>query len=75
MDRRGFNQTETAAYFGWDMTFISMLVNGKRTPGLTNAIAIERATGIPVESWLSSELDESDAPVLASGGKRKTDKA
>lgn len=51
-------QRDTAEHFAWDETFISQLVTGKRTPGLTNAIRIERETGIPVEAWVSSELDE-----------------
>ena len=59
MARRGFNQSQTAEFFGWNFGFISMLVNGKRNPGLTNAVKIERETGIPVEAWMSSELDES----------------
>jgi transcriptional regulator with XRE-family HTH domain len=57
MGRRGLNQTETAGHFGWDITFISQLVNGRRLPGLTNAVKIERETGIPVEAWLPNELD------------------
>jgi plasmid maintenance system antidote protein VapI len=61
MDRRALNQRETAELFGWDETFISQLVNRRRVPGLTNAIRIERETGIPVESWVSSARDESDA--------------
>lgn len=69
MDRRGFNQTETAVHFGWDITFISQLVNARRNPGLTNAVKIERETGIPVEAWVSSEVDESVA--APSGGSRK----
>ena len=69
MDRRGFNQTETAAFFGWDITFLSKLVNGHRLPGLTNALKIERFTGIPVEAWVSSELDESGSSVSTDGSK------
>lgn len=79
MERRwpGSNrpQREAAAHFGWDETFISMLRTGKRTPGLTNAIRLERETGIPVEAWVSSELDETVGVGSAKGGKRKQDKA
>jgi plasmid maintenance system antidote protein VapI len=57
MKRRGFNATEAAAHFGWDLTFISKLINGHRLPGLTNAVKLERETGIPVEAWLPSGLD------------------
>lgn len=59
MDRRGFNQTETANYLGFDIPFVSQLVNGRRNPGLTNAVAIERKTGIPVEAW-ATELSQSE---------------
>lgn len=62
MARRGFNQTEAAAFFEWDITFLSKLLNGHRKPGLTNAIRIERLTGISVEAWeVSGELDNSVA--------------
>ena len=71
MKRRGFTNTEASAHFGWDITFVSKLVNGHRLPGLTNAIKLERETGIPVEAWLPSELDTDTESVGASRGKRK----
>ena len=71
MDRRGFNHTEAAEYLGWDMTFVSKLVNGKRAPGLTNAVKIERETGIPVEAWMSSDLDETVGAEPVKAGKRR----
>lgn len=77
MERRGFNQRETAEHFGWDETFVSMLLADpprRRKPGLTNAIKIERETGIPVEAWVSSELDDQPEPVTATRGKRRQDK-
>lgn len=75
MRRRELNQRETAAHFGWDETFISQLCRGARMPGLTNAVKIERETGIPVEAWVSSELDTSEQVVAVAGGKRRRDKA
>lgn len=48
---------EAAEYFGWDESFISQLLNGVRRPGLINAIRIERMSGIPVEAWVPSQLD------------------
>lgn len=71
MKRRGFNFTDAAAHFGWDLTFVSKLVNGHRLPGLTNAVKIERETGIPVEAWLPSGLDEADDAVTVGRAKRK----
>jgi len=59
MHRRRFLQREAADFLGFDETFVSQLVNGRRVPGLDNAIRIERKTGIPVEAWLSHEDDKS----------------
>jgi transcriptional regulator with XRE-family HTH domain len=73
--RRVFMQREAAAYLGIDQTFLSQLVNGKRQPGLTNAVNIERLTGIPVEAWVASELGNSDEPVAAVAGNRPDCKA
>lgn len=63
MHRRRFLQREAAEYLGFDETFVSQLVNKRRSPGLDNAILIERKTGIPVEAWLSHEDDKSAAAV------------
>lgn len=71
MKRRGLTARETAAQFGWDETFVSKIVRGERRPGLTNAVKIERETGIPVAAWLSSELDESDRLVTSDARKRR----
>lgn len=56
-------QRDAAEYFGWDETFIAKLLADppqQRKPGLINAIVIERHTGIPVEAWVSTELDETE---------------
>jgi transcriptional regulator with XRE-family HTH domain len=70
MRRRGFNAMEAAEYFGWDVTFVSKLVNGRRLPGLTNAIKLERETGIPVEAWLPSHVDTNAESAETIGRKR-----
>jgi transcriptional regulator with XRE-family HTH domain len=75
MHRRRFMQQEAAEYFGWDETYISQLVNGRRSPGLENAVKIERATGIPVEAWVTSAVDIPAEPVGANARNRKHDKA
>lgn len=75
MQRRGFNQAEAAEHFGWDCAFVSMLVNGKRTPGLTNAIIIERTTGIPVEAWSFSGRDDSWPACVGDDANPNNDKA
>lgn len=63
-------QREAAEYFDWDETFIAKLVTGARLPGLNNAVKIERHTGIPVEAWVSSEIDIPEP--VASGTRRKS---
>jgi transcriptional regulator with XRE-family HTH domain len=57
--RRGVNQAEAAELLGFHEAFVSQLVNGKRFPGLVNALKIERVTGIPVSAWASSRLGKS----------------
>ncbi|MPZ20119.1 MAG: helix-turn-helix domain-containing protein [Luteitalea sp.] len=57
--RRGFNQADAARYLEYDQPFISQLLSGARSPGLKNAIHLERLTGIPVEAWTANDLDES----------------
>lgn len=37
---------------GTSKSAVSMWRDGKRTPGLTYALAIERETGIPASAWL-----------------------
>lgn len=65
MRRRGFNQADAARYLQFDEPYVSVLRSGKRTPGLDNAIHIERLTGIPVEAWASTELDGTNQPTSA----------
>jgi transcriptional regulator with XRE-family HTH domain len=71
MRRRGFKQADAARYLEVDEPYVSVLLSGKRTPGLDNAIKLERLTGIPVEAWSSTELDETPEPVSASPRKRQ----
>lgn len=75
MHRRRFLQREAAEHLGFDATFVSQLVNGARTPGLDNAIKIERETGIPVEAWLPIGRDETVQPVSAGAAKSRHDNA
>jgi transcriptional regulator with XRE-family HTH domain len=70
MRRRGFTQADAARYLETDEPYISVLLSGKRTPGLVNAIHLERLTGIPVEAWASTALDESEKSVGVGTRKR-----
>jgi transcriptional regulator with XRE-family HTH domain len=74
MRRAKMNQAEAARYLGFDAPYVSVLLSGKRTPGLDNAILLERLTGIPVEAWASSELDDQDTPVSAGRAKPQVNK-
>jgi transcriptional regulator with XRE-family HTH domain len=74
MRRAKMNQAEAARYLGFDAPYVSVLLSGKRTPGLDNAILLERLTGIPVEAWASSELDDQDAQVSAGRAKPQVNK-
>lgn len=73
--RRGFTQADMARYFGWDESFVSVLLSGRRNPGLETAVTIERLAGIPIESWLPIEFNASVAVVEAKTAKRNHDKA
>lgn len=59
IDRSKLNQLEAAEVMGFDKTALNHILTGKRTPGLQNALKIERATGIPVEAWVPSVDDTS----------------
>lgn len=72
--RRGFNQTQAAEYLGFDNPYLSQLINGKRSPGLANAVKIEEKTGIPVEAWLI-EVDDSVVINTAESSKAQVNKA
>jgi plasmid maintenance system antidote protein VapI len=66
LKRSHYNQLEAAAELGMHWTHFSQILNGRRNPGLRNAVKIEDLTGIPVKSWLplgpgqsgSSDRDE-----------------
>ena len=73
IERGRFNQRTAAAFLGFDETYVSQLLGEKRTPGLDNALLIERKTGIPVEAWASDILDKSEATVGAGTAKTKSD--
>jgi transcriptional regulator with XRE-family HTH domain len=68
MKRRGFDtQDEVAGFLGIDPRFVSQFMNERRRPGLRLALVIERKTGIPVEAWALSEVDndEDEQPVTS----------
>lgn len=60
MRRRGFTQADACRYLQFDEPYLSGLLTGRRSPGLANAIHIERLTGISVEAWASALDEEAD---------------
>lgn len=70
MRRRGFTQADAARYLEYEESLVSKVLKGGHTPGLRNAIHLERLTGIPVEAW-ATPLEETDARQPALAGKRK----
>lgn len=74
MRRAKMNQAETARYLGLHEPTVSRILSGTYRPGLTTAVHLEQLTGIPVEAWVASELEETDEPVAATAGKRRLTK-
>lgn len=69
MTRRAVNQREAADLIGMNEVHLSQIMTGQRVPGLSTAVKIEQHTGISIESWLLTEVSESDEPVSATAGK------
>lgn len=64
---------QAAETLGVHPVVLSQWLSGTRRPDLDNAVKIERATGIAVESWLLNEVIDTEAPVPAeSGNTRKS---
>lgn len=54
MQREKLSQREVAQSLGWDSTYVSAIVNGRRRPQLNNAFKIQELTksNVPVDSWI-----------------------
>lgn len=55
MKRNRMTQREAANLLGMHYTHFNQLLKGRRSPGLLNAIRIQRETGIAVDCWLPTE--------------------
>ena len=75
LERSKLNQREAAVLLGMHFTHFNQILSGRRTPGLANAVTIERATGIPAEAWLASEVGELADVVGAEDGNSVEGKA
>lgn len=68
MDRHGVNQTKAAEILEVNYVVLSQYLNGKRIPGLVNAVKIEQVTGISVESWLLNRVSPAVEPQPSDAG-------
>lgn len=55
LKRTGHSRAWLAAEVGTSEVSISRVVNGKQTPSLRLAVALERITGIPASKFLREE--------------------
>lgn len=60
MERRNVNQREASELVGMNEVHFGQILNGIRLPGLVTAVKIEQRTGISVESWVLTQVSESD---------------
>lgn len=76
MERARLTQREAAKLLGIHYTFLSQILSETRdrTPALATALRIERVTGIPVEAWVPTDVDEDRMASAAAGAKRKSGK-
>jgi plasmid maintenance system antidote protein VapI len=56
LQRSKLSQRAAAKLLGFHWTHVNQILSGRRQPGLTNAVHIERVTGIPVEAWLPTAV-------------------
>lgn len=71
MNRAKLNQRSAAELLGMHYTFLSQILNNDRSPALATAVRIERITGIPVEAWVTTDVDDEHAAVSAKAGRAK----
>lgn len=71
IDRSRLTQRAAAELLGIHYTFLSQLLNNDRTPALATAVRIERVTGIPVESWMPTDGDDTAESIATIPAKRK----
>lgn len=74
IERSKVKDYEAAEILGVNPVVLSQWLGGARTPGLDNAVKIEQATGVSVESWLLTEEHKSDDDLTVAVPKRKLSK-
>ena len=76
IERSKLTDRAAAELLGIHYTFLSQILNRTRdrTPALATAVRIERITGIPVEAWMPTDVDETETLTPTVSGKRKIGK-
>lgn len=57
--RSRLTQRGAARVLGFHYTHFNQILNGRRNPGVKNAIKIQRLTGVPVDCWLPTDDPQS----------------
>jgi transcriptional regulator with XRE-family HTH domain len=75
--RSKLSQRAGARLLGMHFTFLSQLLRNnayRRSPSLATAVKIQRVTGIPVEAWMPTSVDDQRRGVAVGSSKRKIGK-
>lgn len=72
IQRRALTHQAAADELGFTRPFITLLLSGMRRPSLEVAFRIQHVTGIPAESWVSTDGDETEHAVAHSGAKSRS---
>jgi transcriptional regulator with XRE-family HTH domain len=71
IERAHLSQRQAAHLFGMHYTFLNQILSGKKAPGLANAVAIERETGIAAKAWMPTTDGKSSAAIASRARKRR----
>ena len=69
MKNAGLKHFEAAALIGFDPSVFTKYLLGRRIPGRDAAVKIKRVTGIQIEAWASSGVDETETASGTHGRK------
>jgi transcriptional regulator with XRE-family HTH domain len=75
MARAKLTQRAAAKLLGMHYTFLSQILSRDRSPALGTAVRIERVTGVPVEAWMPTDVDDDSNAAPARTGKPRVDRA
>lgn len=73
--RSNLTQRAAAQLLGMHYTFLSQILGRDRSPSLATAVKIGRITGIPVEAWMPTTVDDQDLVGVGTGRKHKHGKS